>query len=82
MGSKRNGTNELAVSGSGESKRTPPQEPLFLEASPMAKASLLRKEEGKKKTKTNQAPKRRGGPSQERHWSGNDEILRFLKQGF
>ena len=48
----------------------------------MAKASLLRKEEGKKKTKTKQAPKRRGGPSQERHWSGNDEILRFLKQGF
>ena len=52
----------------------------------MAKASLLRKEKKqtnkqtkKKKKKT---PKGRGGLSQERHWSGNDEILGFLRQGF
>ena len=46
----------------------------------MVKASLLRKEQKKKKKQKNTA-KGRGGPSQERHWSGNDEILGFLKQG-
>ena len=36
----------------------------------------------KKKTTKKKTAKGRGGPSQERHWSGNDEILGFLKQGF
>lgn len=48
----------------------------------MVKASLLRKEQKTKTKQNKKTAKGRGGPSQERHWSGNDEILGFLKQGF
>ena len=48
----------------------------------MVKASLLRKEQKNNNNKKKKTAKGRGGPSQERHWSGNDEILGFLKQGF
>ena len=56
---KRSNTNKLTVSGQGESKRTPPQEPPFLEASPMAKASLLRKGKKKRNKQTNQKKKKK-----------------------